>query len=134
MAEHLYTMIIVKTYGFVLLKTRFVYVIKSPTSSRYTVQILFVYHSGTHLLILNLKVLKDSDSFISLGTKSHIFGRIITHKVFEACELVDHRKSLVSTFQEFLVSINKMSILAGRLGTRLAFYEFSRLSWICLMS
>ena len=30
--------------------------------------------SGTHLLIVNFKALRDSDSFISLDTKSHILG------------------------------------------------------------
>ena len=32
-------------------------------------------------------------------------------------------KSLISIFQEFSSSINKTFILAGRLGTRLSFYE-----------
>ena len=38
-------------------------------------------------------------------------------------EIVHKRKSLVSVFQEFSASINKTFILAGRLGTRLSFYE-----------
>ena len=36
--------------------------------------ILHGHPSGTQLLILNLKAFRDSDSFISFGTKSHIFG------------------------------------------------------------
>ena len=34
------------------------------------------------------------------------------------------RKSLISSVQDFSASINKMLILAGRLGTRLSFYKF----------
>ena len=33
------------------------------------------------------------------------------------------QKSLISVFQEFFACINKIYILAGRLGTRLSFYE-----------
>ena len=44
------------------------------------------------------------------------------------------RESLISVFQEFLVSINKMFILAGRLGTRLSFYGVYTLSWYFLIS
>ena len=39
------------------------------------------------------------------------------------------RKSLVSVFQEISASINKIFILAGRLGTRLSFNEIFTLSW-----
>ena len=42
--------------------------------TRYILHILLGHPLGTHLLILNLKELRDSDSVISLGTKSHIFG------------------------------------------------------------
>ena len=48
------------------------YVTINPTCPRYILHILHGHPSGTHLLILNLKPLRDSDSFISLGTKSHI--------------------------------------------------------------
>ena len=38
------------------------------------------------------------------------------------------RKSLISVFQEFFASINKIFILVERLGTRLLFYEVLRIS------
>ena len=38
-------------------------------------------------------------------------------------EAAHNGKSLISALQEFFASINKISILAGRLGTRLSFYE-----------
>ena len=38
------------------------------------------------------------------------------------------RKSLISVFQKFFATINKIFILAGRLGTKLLFCEFLRLS------
>ena len=44
------------------------------------------------------------------------------------CEIAHYRKSLISVFQEFFASINKVFILAGRLGTRLLFYEVLGLS------
>ena len=88
MTEHLYAVIIVITLSFISLKTSFLcyykpylpkiyFVCPAWTSfrepSRYILHILHGHPSGTHLLILNLKPLRDSDSFISLGTKSHIF-------------------------------------------------------------
>ena len=72
MTEHLYAMITVITYNLISLKTIF-YVIINPTCPRYILYILHGHPSGIRLLILNLKALRDSDSFISLGTKSHIF-------------------------------------------------------------
>ena len=36
--------------------------------------ILHGHPSETHLLILNLKALRDSNCFISFGTKLHVFG------------------------------------------------------------
>ena len=74
MTEHLYAKIIVITYNFISLKTSFFKVIVNPTCPRYILHILHGHPSWTNLLILNLKPLRDSDSFISLGTKSHIFG------------------------------------------------------------
>ena len=68
MIGHLYTMIIVITYNFISLKTNFFYVIINPTCSKYILHILHGHPSGTHLLILDLKALRDSDSFIFLGT------------------------------------------------------------------
>ena len=41
----------------------------------------------------------------------------------EYCEVAHYGKSLISVFQEFAASINKMLILTGRLGTRLLFYK-----------
>ena len=73
MTEHLYTMIIVITYNFISLKTSF-YVIINPLCRRYILHILHGHPSGTHLLILNLNALRDSDSLVSMGTKSQIFG------------------------------------------------------------
>ena len=51
----------------------------------------------------------------------HLFSTII-QKIFES-NLAQHRKSLLSVFQEFFASIVKILILARRLGTRLSFYE-----------
>ena len=42
-------------------------------------------------------------------------------------------KSLISIFQEFFASIDKMFNLGGRLGTRLSFYEVFRFSWYFLI-
>ena len=42
------------------------------------------------------------------------------------------RKSLISVFQEFFPSINKMFTLNGRLGTRLLLYQVLRFSWYFL--
>ena len=59
-------------YSFIYL---FIYsFIINHNCTRYILHILLGHPSGTHLLILNLKELRDSDSVISLGTKSHIFG------------------------------------------------------------
>ena len=44
------------------------------------------------------------------------------HKIFETCEIVHYGKSLISVFQQFFTIIDKIFILAGRLGTRLSFY------------
>ena len=38
-------------------------------------------------------------------------------------EIAHYRKSLISVFQGFVASIDKIFILAERLGTRLSFYE-----------
>ena len=73
MIEHLYTIIIVITYNFILSKTRFLCYYK-PHLPKICLYILHGHSSGTHLLILNLKALEESDSLISLGTISHIFG------------------------------------------------------------
>ena len=81
MMEH--TMIIVITYNFISLKTSFFYDIINPTCPRYILHVLHGNPSGTHLFILHLKALRDSDSFISLGIKSQIFGPTIIHKIFE---------------------------------------------------
>ena len=39
------------------------------------------------------------------------------------------RSSLISAFKEFYANINKVFLLAGRLGTRQLFYKVLRLSW-----
>ena len=41
-----------------------------------------------------------------------------------SCEIEHYGKGLISIFEEFFASIKKISILAGRLGTRLSFYGF----------
>ena len=75
-------MIIVITLWFYFTEKQFFYVIKSPTCLRYILHIIQGHPSGTNLLILNLKALRDADSFISLGSKSYIFGsRKDTNKV-----------------------------------------------------
>ena len=43
-------------------------------------------------------------------------------------QIVLYRKILIFVFQEFFAIINKICILAGRLSTRLLFYEVLRLS------
>ena len=47
----------------------------------------------------------------------------IIHKIFGT-----NSSFHMKTTEEFLASINKILILAGRLGTRLSFYEVLRLS------
>ena len=39
------------------------------------------------------------------------------------CEIAHYGRNLISVFQEFFAGIDKSYILAGRLGTRLSFYE-----------
>ena len=41
--------------------------------------------------------------------------------------MAHYGKSLISVFQEFFTSLNKIFILAGRLGTRILFFEVLRL-------
>ena len=40
-----------------------------------------------------------------------------------SCEIVHYEKSLISLFEEFFASINKIFILAGQVGTRTSFLE-----------
>ena len=49
----------------------------------------------------------------------------IVHKIFETDSSfhAQYEKSLISVFQKISASINKIFILAGRLGTRLSSYE-----------
>ena len=42
--------------------------------------------------------------------------------------IAHYGRSLISAFQEFFASVNKTFILAGRLDTRLSFYEVQTLS------
>ena len=46
----------------------------NPTCCRYILQSRHGHCEGTHFLIFILKILKDCDNLISLGTRSHIFG------------------------------------------------------------
>ena len=64
MIEHLYIMKIVITYNFILLKTSFLMLILNPSYARYILHCLHGHYSGTHILILNLKALKDLGFFI----------------------------------------------------------------------
>ena len=50
------------------------------------------------------------------------------------CEIAHYGKSLISVFQRFFATINKIFILAGRLSTRLSFYEVFRLADIVQFS
>ena len=68
-----FTIIIVITYNFISLKTSF-FVIINPTCPKNILHIQHGHPSGAHLLILNSKPLRDSESLISVGTKYHIFG------------------------------------------------------------
>ena len=58
-----------------------------------------------------------------------VWGELESKEIFQylrlqfSCQIVHNVKSLISVFQEFSTSINKTFILAGRLGTRLSFYE-----------
>ena len=45
----------------------------NPTCCRYILQSRHGHCKGTHFLIFLLKILKDCDNLISLGTRSHIF-------------------------------------------------------------
>ena len=78
MIEHFYIMIIVMTYNFILMQTSFLYYFKLHLP-----KICFAYYdghpSGTHLLILNLKALRNSDSFFF----HRILKPTIIHKIFE---------------------------------------------------
>ena len=49
--------------------------------------------------------------------------RIFEKKLF-SYEIAHYRKILISIFQQFLASMNKMFILEGRLGTRIQFVVF----------
>ena len=52
-----------------------------------------------------------------------MFSETIIHTLFEINSNSNYWQSLISNFQEFLASINKISILVGRLGAMLSFYE-----------
>ena len=47
----------------------------------------------------------------------------ISRAITTESPIAHYGKSLISVFQHFFGSIDKMFILAGRLGTRLSFYE-----------
>ena len=49
-------------------------------------------------------------------------------------KMVHYEKSLLSLFQAFFASIDNILVLAGKLGTRLTFYEDLRFSWCFLIS
>ena len=75
MIEHLYTMILVITINLkICFEKPFFYVVINPTCSRCILHILHGHVLGIHVLSLNLEALRDSDYFILLGTKFHVFG------------------------------------------------------------
>ena len=47
--------------------------------------------------------------------------------------MLHYEKKLISIFEQFSASIDKIFILEGRLGTRLQFYEDLRFSWSFLI-
>ena len=55
-------------------------------------------------------------------------GPAIIHKISETNSNFHYGKSLISVFEEYFASFNKIFILAGRLGTRLSFYGIQTLS------
>ena len=61
------------------------------------------------------------------NAKVNEFSPAIIHKIFEtnsfSCKTAHYGKSLISVFQKFFASVNKIFLLAGRLSTRLSFYE-----------
>ena len=61
----------------------------------------------------------------------------VIHKLFgtnSSFEIVHYRKSLISIFQEFFFSINKILIFAGTLGARPSFYGVWTCCWYFLIS
>ena len=44
----------------------------NPTCCRYILQSLHKHCKGSHFLVFLLKILKDSNNLMSLGTRSHI--------------------------------------------------------------
>ena len=81
---------------------------------------LCLYWIGT--LSAKLPMLLRSFSFC------YNLGQNISDKLQFFCEIAPYRKSSISIFQYFFVSIEKMLILGARLGTRLQFYEVLRSS------
>ena len=59
---------------FLTLKTSFYCKYKPHMPKIYFAYSVWTSFRGIHLLILNLKALRVSDCFISLGTSSNIFG------------------------------------------------------------
>ena len=59
-----------------------------------------------------------------------IVDEMITHNHSQgiSCEIAHYGKSLISVFQRFFASMNKILILMGKLDTRLSFYEVQTLS------
>ena len=61
------------------------------------------------------------------------FTKYVRLSLVFPCEIAHYGKNLISVFQEFFASINKILILAGRLSTRLLFYEVFRVLWYFLI-
>ena len=70
------------------------------------------------------------DIFMGPQSWKGYFGDILDKLQF-SCEIAHYGKSLISLFQEFFDSFDKILILWGRLGTRLSFYEVLDFADIC---
>ena len=74
----------------------------------------------------NVKEIKFQGVWVSLNKKK--FPETTTHKIFETNSSFHMKwrttgKSLISVFKGFFPTVNKTSVLPGRLGTRLSFYD-----------
>ena len=78
------------------------------TWSKYILHVLHGHPSGTHLLILNVKALKDSSSFISFDAKSHILGcrfSALSDKIYlPSLKRIVITKVICTHFSAFIIS------------------------------
>ena len=74
----------------------------------------------------NLKELKSEETWGELESKNVSKDNKLQNiwdLLYFSSEITHNEKSLISVFQEFFAIINKNFIFAGRLDTRLWFYE-----------